>query len=593
MLQEHIRQSRENRLDEIGRRATPCPVSVSRTDLRDRGSESPSVEVDSGKELIPTTLIAHEYTKELVLEMKYGTKEMNDIHQSNNVSNATQERLQESSEEPEMCDSSCQTRESLFDPRIPDAVLPSPAFSTFGYRSVSSSQKGVALNHRGTPQSQQCHQHHYHHHHQHQTSRQGSQQSQQSNTSNSPTSRHPVSERCSACTSTVASRDGSMAICPKHNPIPAPPGWSLHDPPYPQIVSGGPDGTEYPTYQRYQSPKPDREPIGSQQSQHHSPLLTRQNTVGSGERYGSFIYGSGRASSNTASNTTTTTSNTTGSGSQHSGTPKYTNADPRYRAEAVIEVDQKRPFSIESTKSAPDVIATHWRRGAGDWEPYRRRHPRQNFEDDDITLNDKSDKCDFRRANMVSVATQSSLDDDTSTTSTVEISSSWSTYPTGSVQPAQIASMNIPSEDSLIVTDLRRNCSIKLNQDDDQLILKPPEKFRSSNFVTGNSSKHCCCLGHSHFASRRPSMPCCILKRCTPDTFYRTWPSRTIRMIGRTTITHRTIGTQSSIEPFVVNEESIDGDTSRAIWLTGPGGRRKTLKPEEVGASIPFWTLCK
>jgi hypothetical protein len=33
--------------------------------------------------------------------------------------------------------------------------------------------------------------------------------------------------------------------------------------------------------------------------------------------------------------------------------------DSRFKTEAVIEVNQKRPFSIESTKSAPDVIATH------------------------------------------------------------------------------------------------------------------------------------------------------------------------------------------------------------------------------------------
>lgn len=31
-----------------------------------------------------------------------------------------------------------------------------------------------------------------------------------------------------------------------------------------------------------------------------------------------------------------------------------------------------RALSVESTKSAPDVIITHWR-----WEPYRRRYPRR------------------------------------------------------------------------------------------------------------------------------------------------------------------------------------------------------------------------
>ncbi|XP_043271305.1 uncharacterized protein Neto [Venturia canescens] len=363
IIREHIRQSRENRLDEIGRKTTPCPVSLSRTDLRDHGSESPSVEVDSSKELIPTTMIAHEYTKELVLEMKYGTKEVNDIHQSNNVSNATQERLQESSEELEMCDSSCQTRESLFEPRILDASITSAPFSTFGYRRTSEGQNGVSPSHRVTPQqSEERHQHYHHHHHQHPhpPSRKCSQHSHQSHPSNSPPSRHPVSEQCSVCLSSN-SREGSLVICPKHNPIPAPPGWSLHDPPYPLLDDPRPpEDVGCLTYKRYQSPKPERTASNNRNhQQHQSPVYTRQNTVGSGERYDSLIYGSARASSNAASNTTSG-SNVTGSGgSQHSATPKYIQTDPRYRAEAVIEVDQKRPFSIESTKSAPDVIATH------------------------------------------------------------------------------------------------------------------------------------------------------------------------------------------------------------------------------------------
>lgn len=267
-------------------------------------------------------MISHDYTKDLVLEMNYGTTEINDIHQSNNMSNATQERLQETSEEPEMCDSSCQTRESLFDPRISDPGISSPAFSTFGYRSTSGSQNGVGINLRKAPQTQ--------------LTRQSTKQSQ----SNSPGIRQSF-EQYSACSPAALARESDAIICARHTPIPAPPGWSSHDPTYTEMP-------EYLSYQRYHSPKPDREP----QNYHPPPGLTRQITVGSGERYGNFLYGSGRGSSNTASNTN--------SGStQHSNTPKYPPSDPRYRAEAVIEVDQKRPFSIESTKSAPDVIATH------------------------------------------------------------------------------------------------------------------------------------------------------------------------------------------------------------------------------------------
>ncbi|XP_063974553.1 uncharacterized protein LOC135161167 [Diachasmimorpha longicaudata] len=324
IIREHIRQSRENRLDEIGRKSTPCPISVSHTDLRQHPTDTPSLEIDSSKDLIPTaTIIAHEYTKDLVLEMKYNTKDIIDIHQSNNVSNATQERLQETTEEPQMCDNSCQTRESLFDPRIPDPVIPSPAFSTFGYNSVSNSRNGVYP---------------------------GVRQSSRNRTYNSPQHNHGSTSKhssvCSNCSPASRGRDASGTICPRHAPIPAPPGWSVHDPPYPAVIPIHPEDPEYLTYQRYQSPKPERD------VKVYQPGIVKQRTIGSGEKYGSFLYGSERESSNTASNTNT-------SSSQHSGTPRCPVPDPRYRAEAVIEVDQRRPFSIESTKSAPDVIATH------------------------------------------------------------------------------------------------------------------------------------------------------------------------------------------------------------------------------------------
>ncbi|XP_050461844.1 uncharacterized protein LOC126856899 [Cataglyphis hispanica] len=339
IIQEHIRQSRENRLDELGRKSTPCPISSSRTDLRERDSESPSLEVLPSKELMPpTTMISQEYTKDLVLEIGYNASDITDIHQSNNVSNATQERLQESSEEPEMRDNSCQTRESLFEPRILDAM----GFTTFGVRAPSS-QNGTNLHH------------HYHHHHQQQqltpTHLENIQSSQPGSQPSSQTSQHSLQQsvsQCSGCSPASRGRDGSMGVCPKHNPIPAPPGWSMHESSYPLSVpqvAQYPEQLDYPSYQRYQSPKPSRDHY------RQSPKFTRQPTVGSGERYGSSVYGSGHGSSNTTSST-----------SQHSSTPSKRQpqpVDPRYRAEAVIEVDQRRPFSIESTKSAPDVIATH------------------------------------------------------------------------------------------------------------------------------------------------------------------------------------------------------------------------------------------
>lgn len=328
---------------------------MSRTDLRDRDSESPSLEVLPSKELMPTTMITQEYTKDLVLEMAYNGGDITDIHQSNNVSNATQERLQESNEEPEMRDNCCQTRESLFESRIPDAVVPL-GFTTFGIRAPSS-QNGTN--------------HHLHHHHRHHLQQQQQQQqqpksqqqspkrSQQSVQSSQPSSQQQSVSQCSGCSPASRGRDGSMGVCPKHNPIPAPPGWSMHESMYPlsqQAVAQYPEQLDYPSYQRYQSPKPSREPSGVYRQ---SPKFTRQPTVGSGERYGSSIYGSGHGSSNTTSSASQHSSSGTSNGKRQQGQPATT-ADPRYRAEAVIEVDQsRRPFSIESTKSAPDVIATH------------------------------------------------------------------------------------------------------------------------------------------------------------------------------------------------------------------------------------------
>ncbi|XP_018351264.1 PREDICTED: uncharacterized protein LOC108753835 isoform X2 [Trachymyrmex septentrionalis] len=347
IIQEHIRQSRENRLDELGRKSTPCPISVSTTDLHDHGSESPSLEVLPSKELMPlTTMIPQEYTKDLVLEMTYNASDIIDIHQSNNVSNATQERLQESSEEPEMRDNCCQTRESLFESRIPDAMVPY-GFTTFGVRAPSS-QNGTN--------------HHHHHFHLHrQQSQQSPQQSHQSVQSSQTSSQSPQQSsqqqnisQCSGCSPASRGRDGSMGICPKHNPIPAPPGWSTHESSYPLPVPQAaqyPEQLDYPSYQKFQSPKPSRE---SSSVYRQSPKFIRQATLGSGERYGSSIYGSGHGSSNTTSSTSQHSSGNTPTKRQ----PQPT-LDPRYRAEAVIEVDQRRPFSIESTKSAPDVIATH------------------------------------------------------------------------------------------------------------------------------------------------------------------------------------------------------------------------------------------
>ncbi|KYQ58103.1 Neuropilin and tolloid-like protein 2 [Trachymyrmex zeteki] len=517
IIQEHIRQSRENRLDELGRKSTPCPISVSTTDLHDHGSESPSLEVLPSKELMPpTTMIPQEYTKDLVLEMTYNASDIIDIHQSNNVSNATQERLQESSEEPEMRDNCCQTRESLFESRMSDAMVPY-GFTTFGQQSIS---------------------------------------------------------QCSGCSPASRGRDGSMGICPKHNPIPAPPGWSTHESSYPLSVPQAaqyPEQLDYPSYQKFQSPTPSREPSSVYRQ---SPKFIRQATLGSGERYGSSIYGSGHVSSNTTSSTSQHSSGNTPTKRQ----PQPT-LDPRYRAEAVIEVDQRRPFSIESTKSAPDKLLTV----SDSFCDRESSKIDQQSEISDISthihptgerlvkeLAGKSTKekleksvsdCNGSGSNSIKVNAEPQFDDSVSTPRSIN-RTGWTT-----------------AGDSLISRPWREKAALKLH---DLPILLPPEGFRVPVFRCRTPSlswQHCGCLSHTHLPQRRSSIAWSAFERCNVDPMYRTWPNRATRRFGRPS--RRTVGTQSS----------FDGARSslgflrcvvRSIDMT-----ERSLD-QEIGASIPF-----
>ncbi|EFN85188.1 hypothetical protein EAI_06382 [Harpegnathos saltator] len=509
IIQEHIRQSRENRLDELGRKPTPCPISTSRTDLHDRGSESPSLEVLPSKELMPpTTMIPQEYTKDLVLEMTYNANDITDIHQSNNVSNATQERLQESSEEPEMRDNCCQTRESLFEPRMPDAVAPL-GFTTFG---------------------------------------------------------------CSGCSPASRGRDGSMGICPKHNPIPAPPGWSTHESSYPlPIPQPGqyPEQLDYPSYQRFQSPKPSREPSVYQQS----PKLTRQTTVGSGERYGSSMYGSGHGSSNT-----------TTSSSQHSaGTPKrqpQAAADPRYRAEAVIEVDQRRPFSIESTKSAPDSVADE----PGDRESSRNTEKPRNtgfLETAERTATQVHLERNVRVSTSESVrqlAGSTTADAACSNPTNVDAETRLDGAP-AAAQTTGRAGWTTAVDESLVSRPWRVEAALKLH---DLPILRPPQGFRVPVFRCRTPSlswQHCGCPSHAHLPPRRSSITWSAFERCGVEPAYRTWPNRTARRFGRPA--RRTVGTQSSLDG-AKSSLGFLRCVVRSIDMT-----ERSLD-QEIGASIPF-----
>lgn len=172
-----------------------------------------------------------------------------------------------------------------------------------------------------------------------------------------------MSQRCSVC---HQSAESISRLCLRHSStpiVPAPPGWSVHESMYSPEDSA--------SLQRHRAASPARiMEVESQASSDGKPspkFIMRQKTVGSGENYG-FIYGSDEKDPSEHQ------TSSSGASSQRSGMAKPVKcpqvADSRFKTEAVIEVDQKRPFSIESTKSAPDVIATHWRRGAGEWEPY-------------------------------------------------------------------------------------------------------------------------------------------------------------------------------------------------------------------------------
>lgn len=112
---------------------------------------------------------------------------------------------------------------------------------------------------------------------------------------------------------------------------------------------------------------------------------------------------------------------------------------------------------------------------------------------------------------------------------------------------------------------------------DSQIILKPPEQFQSP--VNSWRLFGCNNRRHYHLNNLRATMPCCLLKRCSQDTFYRTWPSRIIK---QTIPKKKTIATQSS--------PGINGNGStginRLVWFTGSTESRSFNR--EIGVSIRF-----
>ncbi|KAF7988031.1 hypothetical protein HCN44_007525 [Aphidius gifuensis] len=302
IIREHIRQSQENRLDEIGR------SGLSQTDICQQRCESPTQEC-SHKDIIPEmTLVPQDYKKELVLEMNYENEETNDIHQCNNFKNATQERLQETNDEPDMCDNSCQTRESLFYPcnNNTDDIL-----------QYDNDNIDLSINNSNSYKNEN-----YYH-------------------CNSISSTKKNQEKCPRCRLTLI----KPSVSNTNSHIPAPAGWSIHNS---SDLSDNCDNY----YQNDNDKNYHRHHTHDLKIDTHNKYdnICKKQIIGSGERYESFIFDCDKKKSDT----------TVSSNSHNSDIRKYPiTQNSHHRAEAVIDIDSNRPFSIESTKSAPDVIATH------------------------------------------------------------------------------------------------------------------------------------------------------------------------------------------------------------------------------------------
>lgn len=211
-----------------------------------------------------------------------------------------------------------------------------------------------------------------HHHHLHHMHRQVTESLPSSPLS--PPTQHkqslPFERKCSICEPNLVDFEPvPLWLCVRHSStpliVPAPPGWSAHESTYsseelknlqqllkPDMknqkakaisVTGSGSGTSSDSNTHRPSPK----------------FMIRQRTVGSGENYG-FIYGpEDSEQQNEASNNSEGISERSFKALRPVKCPQINSINSRFKTEAVIEVDQKRPFSFESTKSAPDVIATH------------------------------------------------------------------------------------------------------------------------------------------------------------------------------------------------------------------------------------------
>ncbi|OXU31790.1 hypothetical protein TSAR_009458 [Trichomalopsis sarcophagae] len=335
IIKGNYRESREKSLDELGRKSNPMIEPCTEIGGSDHhqhhhrhrhSSESPSLEVlaNPKEQVSSVTVIDRDYARKR-RSVSRVSLEVCDIHQSNNDSNATTERLQKETRDMEV-----QTRESIFDTGFILKPTAHPAFTTFGFQTPVSSRKQSLEYHPDHHYHHHAHPHHhaqpftYHHHHHHLHRQEPGPCLQHSSTP-------PI--------------------------VPAPHGFSGHG----SVLYQPQDLAFLQRLGEATSPKRMATGVaGETELLNLSPskYMVRQKTVGSGENYG-FIFGAddNNSSEHTGSSATS---------SIRFGTAKPVKcpqvADSRFKTEAVIEVDQKRPDDHprehESTQAQDSSVLT-------------------------------------------------------------------------------------------------------------------------------------------------------------------------------------------------------------------------------------------
>ncbi|XP_070506869.1 uncharacterized protein Neto [Chironomus tepperi] len=146
IIREHIRQSRESKLDELGRHSTKLTKSrenIALAQLTKIPPPSFDLESPTSINLIDNNTTNHQYYRD-AMSANNGARiidSKNDLNlreqEIKNILGASYD-VDVDRKDAEMCDSACQTRESLFQPVFKNKVTQSPLpsglrFSTFGY----------------------------------------------------------------------------------------------------------------------------------------------------------------------------------------------------------------------------------------------------------------------------------------------------------------------------------------------------------------------------------------------------------------------------------------------------------------------------